>query len=193
MNTGTPGRDTEALYGAFVDNSRALGAEVYRAGDPAAARELIERLVRETGAREVAVASAPLLDALEAEKAVTAAGAVVATGSVRERAVRAGLGITAFELAIAATGTLVQDATALDRRLVSMLPPVHLAVVPLSGLRADLREVMAELAERQMPGYLALVSGPSRTADIERVLTIGVHGPGRLMVVFVDGEGGRVP
>jgi len=38
--------------------------------------------------------------------------------------------------------------------------------------------------------YLALITGPSRTADIERVLTIGVHGPGRLVVLLVDGLGG---
>jgi L-lactate dehydrogenase complex protein LldG len=184
-----PGRDAEALYGTFVQSSRALGTEVYRTNE--AAGQLIARLIRDTGAEKVALAPAPLLTILEVEKAVAAAGAVLTTGGVRERAARAGLGITAFDLAIAETGTLVQDATALEPRLVSMLVPTHLAVVPLDGLRATWREAMAALAAGEIAGYLAFVSGPSRTADIERVLTIGVHGPGRLMVVFVDQGGGN--
>lgn len=179
------------IYEAFVNSARVLGTEVYRAGSPAAGGQLIARLIQEAGAQKVALAPAPLLDALAAEKAVAASGAALLTaGGVRRRAEEADLGITAFDLAVAETGTLVQDATDLDRRLISMLPPVHLAVVPTDGLVDTLRHAVERLAAGGVPGYLAFVSGPSRTADIERVLTIGVHGPGRVMVVFVDREGG---
>jgi len=181
------------MFETFVNRARALGTEVYRAGSPVAAGQLIEKLIREVGAKKVALAPAPLLDALAVEKAVAAAGAALLTsGGVRRRAEEADLGITAFDLAVAETGTLVQDATALDRRLISMLPPVHLAVVSTDGLVDTLRHAVNRLAAGGVPGYLAFVSGPSRTADIERVLTIGVHGPGRVMVVFVDREGGSV-
>ncbi|OAT81657.1 lactate utilization protein B/C [Desulfotomaculum copahuensis] len=181
-----------AMYESFVTKARALGTEVYRVDDPAAAKQLIEKLIREAGAKKVALVPAPLLDALDMEKVVSAARAELLTaGSVRKRADEADLGITTFDLAIAETGTLVQDATALDRRLVSMLPPVHLAVMPLDGLTATFRQAIANLAAGEIPGYLAFVSGPSRTADIERVLTIGVHGPGRLIVVFIDEQEGR--
>jgi len=186
---GTAGR--EALYDTFAANATIMGAEVYRVAGPREARDLITRLIRGVQAARVAVAPAPLLAELDVVGAVGAAGAGLTTGSAREQAESADLGITACERVIAETGTLVQEATALDRRLVGMLPPVHLAVVPATGLTKSWRELLAELAGGDLPGYLAFISGPSRTADIERVLTIGVHGPGRLLVVVVDQEGGE--
>jgi L-lactate dehydrogenase complex protein LldG len=87
--------------------------------------------------------------------------------------------------AVAATGTLVVDAAQVEQRLVSTLPPIHVAIVASSGLRADLAEVLTQIHPSQT-GYISMITGPSRTADIERVLTIGVHGPERLIIVFVD-------
>ena len=86
---------------------------------------------------------------------------------------------------MAATGTLVVDAAPVEQRLVSTLPPIHVALVGSSRLRADLPTVLRQLHPSQT-GYISLITGPSRTADIERVLTIGVHGPERLVIVFVD-------
>jgi L-lactate dehydrogenase complex protein LldG len=57
--------------------------------------------------------------------------------------------------------------------------------VPTASLLPDLAAVLARVDPRTST-YLAFITGPSRTADIERVLTIGVHGPGRLIIVFVD-------
>ena len=85
--------------------------------------------------------------------------------------------------------TLVQAATAVDKRLVSTLPTIHVALIATEGLRADMPAWLGE-ARPETVGYLAMVTGPSRTADIERVLTIGVHGPERLVIVFVDQLGG---
>ncbi|MDQ0286350.1 L-lactate dehydrogenase complex protein LldG [Desulfofundulus luciae] len=183
-------RNLEQLYEEFVTRARALGTEVYRVSDLAKARELVVKLVREMGARKVALAESPLVTALDLAAAVAGAGAEVTGGNPRERAGAADLGISSFEMAIAETGTLVQDATEIDQRLVSMLPPAHLAVVSTRRLVGTLMEAIYSLAARgQIPGYLAFISGPSRTADIERVLTIGVHGPGRVVVIFID-EGG---
>ena len=70
-------------------------------------------------------------------------------------------------------------------------PPIHVALVGTGRLRADLPTVLQQLHPSQT-AYISLITGPSRTADIERVLTIGVHGPERLIVVFVDElEGGN--
>lgn len=107
----------------------------------------------------------------------------------RERAAGAKVGISQMDWALADTGTLVQDATAVDKRLVSTLPFIHIALIATEGLRADMPAWLGE-ARPETAGYLAMVTGPSRTADIERVLTIGVHGPERLVIVFVDQLGG---
>jgi L-lactate dehydrogenase complex protein LldG len=57
--------------------------------------------------------------------------------------------------------------------------------VPAAGLLPDLPSLLKRVDPKKL-SYLALITGPSRTADIERVLTIGVHGPKRLVVLFVD-------
>jgi L-lactate dehydrogenase complex protein LldG len=79
----------------------------------------------------------------------------------------------------------VQDASAVDKRLVSTLPPLHIALISTAALLPDLGALFARV-DPSKAAYLSFVTGPSRTADIERVLTIGVHGPERLIIVLVD-------
>ncbi len=105
----------------------------------------------------------------------------------RERAAAAKIGITEADCAIAATGTLLGDSTPVAQRLASTLPAIHIALVALDSLRENLAEALAKFDPRRAR-YLAAITGPSRTADIERVLTIGVHGPVRLIIVFYGRE-----
>jgi len=98
----------------------------------------------------------------------------------------AGLGITSADYALADTGTLVMISSAEEARLVSLLPPVHLAVVPRERLLSGLDELLTLLplpAERS--SSMVLITGPSRTADIEQILVRGVHGPGEIHVIVV--------
>lgn len=92
---------------------------------------------------------------------------------------QADLGVTEVDFALPETGTLGLLSSPEKPRLTSLLPRVHLALLRPTTLRADLHQVFAE-AKRH--GYLVLISGPSRTADIEKVLTLGVHGPKALHV-----------
>ena len=103
----------------------------------------------------------------------------------RDAAEASKIGISQVEWAIADTGTLVTDAAPVERRLVSTLPVIHVAVVATDAIEADMPEALARIHPNQC-GYISIITGPSRTADIERVLTIGVHGPSRLIIVFVD-------
>ncbi len=82
-----------------------------------------------------------------------------------------------------------QDATAIDKRLVSTLPFIHIALVATASLTPDMPTWLTQVQPMDS-GYLSLITGPSRTADIERVLTIGVHGPERLIIIFIDELGG---
>ena len=103
----------------------------------------------------------------------------------REGAAAAKFGLSFMEWALADTGTLAQDATPVERRLVSTLVKIHIAFVPAGGLLPDLASLLARVDPKKAQ-YLSLITGPSRTADIERVLTIGVHGPERLIALMVD-------
>lgn len=93
------------------------------------------------------------------------------------------VGVTWADLAIAETGTVVLSA-GLDRpRLASLAPPVHVVLVRKNDIVPHLEDAM----ERYGSGRTSvLITGPSRTADIEGVLVRGVHGPGQLIVVCVD-------
>jgi L-lactate dehydrogenase complex protein LldG len=102
----------------------------------------------------------------------------------RERAAASRVGVSEFEWALAATGTLAQDATDPRLRLVSTLPETHVALVRAASILPDLECLLARLDLRKIRTF-ACVTGPSRTADIERVLTIGVHGPRRLVIVAI--------
>jgi L-lactate dehydrogenase complex protein LldG len=83
--------------------------------------------------------------------------------------------------AVAHTGTLVLPSGRDRPQKVSLLPQIHVAVLNEETIYENLREVFT-LPEVQNSSSVALISGPSRTADIEMTLTIGVHGPGELHV-----------
>ena len=87
--------------------------------------------------------------------------------------------LTGADWAIAETGTLVLDSASEDLRLATMLSETHIAWIPASRIVPDATDLSAYLVERMKspPGYMSFITGASRTADIERVLAIGVHGP----------------
>ena len=100
----------------------------------------------------------------------------------------AAAGVTGARHAVAATGTLVLDSGDEHSRLISLVPPVHVCLVRPSSILTDLETLCARAAARgEVPAALTLVTGPSRTADIEQTLTVGVHGPGELHVLLYAG------
>jgi len=101
----------------------------------------------------------------------------------------ADVGITGCDFAIADTGTVVLSASRVRGRSVHLLPSVHIAVVRESQVRTRMGEVFADLADAgSLPSSVLLVSGPSRSSDIENDLSIGVHGPGAVYALVVLGE-----
>ncbi|AMV73822.1 lactate utilization protein [Desulfuromonas carbonis] len=111
-------------------------------------------------------------------------------GSGRTAAEAAAAGVTGANFALAATGTVVLESTAEEVRLATTLPERHFVLLdPAKIIADDFAAVphLRELHRRQPRNYLAYITGPSRTADIERVLTIGVHGPRELHILLVPG------
>lgn len=89
------------------------------------------------------------------------------------------LGITEADFILPETGTIALYSSGEKPRAVSLLPRVHLAIVTPAALRADMHQVFAEAKDSN---YLVFITGPSRTADIELTVTLGVHGPKSLYV-----------
>jgi len=101
---------------------------------------------------------------------------------------RVDAGLTGAIAGVAETGTLVVPAGRNRSQLASLLPPVHLVLLPMGVIYQTMADWMAEGGEEAIAGTssLNLISGPSRTADIEMTLTIGVHGPGQVIVFCLD-------
>ena len=111
----------------------------------------------------------------------------------RERAKAAGLSLDVARASrgIAATGTCVVATDDEETRLSTMLPEVSIIVLNASDIVPDLPDIAHFLRERQTAGrasYTSFITGPSRTADIERVSAIGVHGPLELHIVLIGGR-----
>ena len=86
---------------------------------------------------------------------------------------------------IAATGTLVVQPSPAEPRLMSLVPPLHIALLNASQIYDNLYQAQQHWP-KPMPSNLLLISGPSKTADIEQVLAYGAHGPKDLIVLIVE-------
>jgi L-lactate utilization protein LutC len=94
------------------------------------------------------------------------------------------VGISTAQAAIAETGTLVLDSACERHRLVSLVPPVHIAIIHASAIVETLSDALTLLQkDKEISPAITFITGPSRTADIELTLTIGVHGPQELYVI----------
>jgi L-lactate dehydrogenase complex protein LldG len=179
---------SDPMLEKFRQNAAAAGAEVVTARSPDAAVAAIARVLKQEGVgedgRTAVWADGPLRAAFHPEILAQMLPGVVLEVT-RESAAAAHAGITEFDWGAAATGTLLQDASAAAQRLASSLPPVHIALLRADRIAEDIGAALRRF-DPARAAFLALVTGPSRTADIERVLTIGVHGPRRLVIVVYE-------
>jgi len=106
---------------------------------------------------------------------------------IKERVFNVDAGITSTMGGIAETGALILWSSKEEPRLMSLVPPTHIAVLRADKIYNSLLEVMQkENWSASMPTNAFLISGPSKTADIELVLAFGVHGPKELIVLVID-------
>lgn len=181
------------MYEQFKTRAEGVSAEVYRFETKALAHDFIVGFLQREGIADepqsyALWADCPFLNGIDRQPLLEIAGLKFEVS--RDLAAEARFGISQMQWALADTGTLVQDSTAIEQRLVSSLSSIHIALVPTSGLLPDLPTLLTRIDPRKS-GYIAMITGASRTADIERVLTIGVHGPERLIIIFCDELGGE--
>jgi L-lactate dehydrogenase complex protein LldG len=99
---------------------------------------------------------------------------------------RCDVGITACDLLVAQTGSVLVTSASAGGRALSVLPPHHVVLARRDQLVPDLPEAFRRLQERygtNYPSMISFVTGPSRTGDIERILVLGAHGPKHLTVL----------
>ena len=178
-----PEVDAESRISMFLHAIEALAGRTLRAHSAGDARLYAEELI---AGRQAVASNSPIL-----RESGIAALAGVQTGfadeaSLRQACADAHVGITSADYALADTGTIVLLSSASEARMISLLPLVHLAVVPASHILTGLDELLRILPDPgEQTSSMVLITGPSRTADIELTLVRGVHGPGEIHVVVV--------
>lgn len=178
------------LFPEFEMRANAVSAEVFHVSTVSEARDTLIRLVASVQAKKAVVVESPLQKAAGITEALRSSGVAVYTDpeEIAAHADTADIGISGVEFGIAETGSVFQDGYAITTRLVTILPPLHVVFLPSANIVPGITEAFEIIAQNFDRGYLGFITGPSRTADIERVLTIGVHGPGRFAIIAVDEE-----
>ncbi|MHB1422561.1 MAG: LutC/YkgG family protein [Gemmataceae bacterium] len=202
--TEIPERGQVGYQGAGADPLARFGAELTAAGghlhvvpDAAAAMNTIMNLVRARSVRRVLLGRGDALDALPIGESLRAAGIEVVDamqgGGDGKEWFLAELGLSGVDYLIAETGSVVLASRPEQPRSLSLLPPIHIAVAERRQLLPDLFDLFAALGTRlvDLPSGLSIVTGPSKTGDIELRLVTGVHGPGEIHVVLI-GEAGQI-
>jgi len=176
----------------FISEVENVNTTVINADSADKLQQSIVNLVKEKGIKSFAIWETPYLKELKLKERIKEEGLKVVTAKNKNRLANAGIGITEVDYAIADTGTLVLLKDKDRPRGASLLPPVHLAIVRPNNLVSNIRELFVILkniinATGDVKSCMTFITGPSRTADIELNLTLGVHGPKELFVLILNG------
>ena len=180
-----PARQPEATDAErFLDEVRKLSGVAQKLS-PDSVSDALKNLVAEQNIRKATLWQTPLFEQLGLGSALRGLGVdLVSPAAAKHDLALCDLGITEADYLLPETGTLVLKSSAEKPRAVSLLPRIHLAIVNPEMLRPDMHQVFAECKGEAAarPDYLVFITGPSRTADIELTVTLGVHGPKNLFV-----------
>jgi L-lactate dehydrogenase complex protein LldG len=179
-------RMSETMIAVFSAAAEKVGAEVRPITD---VRELAHYIAERVDGT-LLLSPCNSLERAGIPQALVEAGIKVVNEDFRTHGVAAVAGLTGANYGLAATGTVVLESTPEAVRIASTLPEKHFVVLDSGKILADAEAgvpVMRTFHEQLPQAYLAYLTGPSRTADIERVLTIGVHGPKELHVLLMAG------
>ena len=189
------------LCDAFAAEVDAVGGHARVVLDDAEACRVLGELLRQFEPRSALCWQHPVLERLGVPRILASHGIVqfdyanlapLTPDERRQRILAADIGITSCDRAIAETGSLVMQSGPGHERVASLLPPVHIALITQSQIVPDLLDVFSHLHNaglEKLPSNITLITGPSKTGDIELQLTTGVHGPGKWHVIVIRERG----
>ena len=175
----------------FLEELDALGGHGRRVATLDDAREYVLDLARERGAKRLVRWDVDELEEMGVDGPLGEAGVEVAVWrdleDFREVAGRADIGLSTAAWAIAETGSLVIEGGPGRGRTVTLLPPTHVAVVPVDRMLRTVPEAIGTYAGKDgaLPANVTFHTGPSRSGDIEMNIFVGMHGPGDVHVILV--------
>lgn len=180
--------DTSSQLRLMRSQAEAVQVVVREVADLAEACRYAADLTARQGGGVVAAPGWPKKKLPSLKKIFVGEGLEFLTDNLRSRASDLYTGFTRADYGIAETGSLVLESSSEDVRLATMLSEVHVAVLLKSKIVPDSLALESTMVKRfqKPPCYFSFITGASRTADIERVLTIGVHGPQELHLLLLE-------
>lgn len=193
-----PAAERSAMFEQFARKLTSLKGEVYRVTTLQEAAKKISQLAQESGFVRCGRQRDPLLDRLFQDSAelkcladqTTVVEDLKGSEPLHHSVVETmQCAFSAADALIARTGSIALRATTAGGRRLSVLPPVHCVVAASAQLTPCLSSWLATVRNDRSWSYGTIITGPSRTADIERILVLGAHGPKRLIVLVIDEPG----
>jgi len=196
--------NSAALTDRMAEAASTIGWKVHRVSNPEDAADIVTNICEQKGATSVLRSTHDILADINVDAAIINTGANLRvtehTGDNEETKVAqsksaafaADIGITGVDYAIAETGTVVLHPRSGLSRLVSLAPPIHIALLRPAEILDSLDELFALERNDHMSGNLAgsmnLISGPSKTADIEGTTVTGIHGPLEVHLIILEND-----
>lgn len=187
-------QDTTSLVTIFTSKAEAVAAKVIEITSFEEAvnytTELLNKLSEHSSPKTVAAPGLNSEDFVLLQQSCDANNISCIGCDLRNRLAGIDIGLTYGSFGIADTGTIVLNCPEEELRLATMVSDHHVCILPKSKLVHDSTDLEAQLKKfmQNTPDYTAFITGPSRTADIERILTIGVHGPKELHVLLLEDQ-----
>jgi len=185
-------QDLEKLFKQFKKNAEKVSAKVFRVNSLNDVFLYVKDLVsvRDDGTikKTIAAPGFPEDDLTSLKNMLGENSHILVKNFDQKRDRHIDVGLTYAEYGIAETGSLVLNSGNYEVRIASMLSNHHIALIPYSGLRNSSEDLIHEFNKilEKDAAYLSFITGPSRTADIERILVTGVHGPLALHIFVLE-------
>ena len=165
-----------------------VGAKVYCVSGKTEVQDCLNRVLEKIKPQSVLSWTHPVIDKYEIRSLLRKRHVTLCSPDDQDtdRRFKAEMGISSVDWAIAETGSLIVCSKPEQPTDVSLLPPIHLALVEEAQILPDIFDLFTLLTPQGLPSNLGFITGPSKTGDIELKLTTGVHGPKELLVVLIE-------
>ena len=190
--------ERQALLERFQESGAEIRLQVHLAADQTAAAEIIADIAQRTEPefnkeRQIIQHENKVLAELKLVERLEVDGVAVHTVNpqdpdARSKTIASYIGITAADWGIADSATVVQITESGKARSTSLVPSIHIALLPIERIVADLSELQALLQDNPPSSSYVFISGPSKTGDIESYLVYGAHGPKEMHVIVLTGN-----
>ena len=180
------------LVDTFVNEITKVSGKAFILKSEDEIKDYVIRLVEEHSAKSLAIWESDFLKQINLREFLEIKGLKFASLNSKEEMAKADIGITEADFGIADTGTIVLTANEKQPRSVSLIPPVHIAIIKSDVIVENLKDLFVLLTNTisqsgsltNLTSCITFITGPSRTGDIELNIILGVHGPKELFVLI---------